>query len=285
MFAPFMIEWQKQLQNNEKADRTNNNMVFVKVMTDEQLETLRKQIAVYATLCDQLVEMHRTLSTHHDLAGVRVGNIYCDSLMTSAGQKITSRQRWTPTPLQLQILERIFDQGNGTPSKEKIKEITSELSHHGQISETNVYNWFQNRRARSKRKLQNNVPHTTIEPEVDAEVDSKDKKTRPEELIDSQQQQHSTIMMTNASAANRSEKLCFQNPELQYLNNQHPNKNNKSDPIFTSDGTLRPLRNFSRMPVFDDVLSNSRGDYLDGKMEVGGMYNLYQQGGDYNLGG
>ncbi|MED6119609.1 hypothetical protein PIB30_013246 [Stylosanthes scabra] len=275
-----MMEWQKQLHNNnDKGDNNNNNMMYVKVMTDDQLETLRKQIAVYATLCEQLVEMHRTLSSHHDLAGVRVGNIYCDPLMTSSGQKITSRQRWTPTPLQLQILERIFDQGNGTPSKEKIKEITAELSHHGQISETNVYNWFQNRRARSKRKLQNNAaPATVTESEVDAEVDSKDKKTKPEELIGSQQQQHTT----------GSEKLCFhQNNELQYLN-QHPNNNNsKSDHIFTtSDGTLRPSRNFSRMPVFVDVLSNSRGDYLDGKMEVGGggMYNLYHQAGDYNLG-
>ncbi|KAF8051667.1 hypothetical protein N665_1684s0003 [Sinapis alba] len=30
--------------------------------------------------------------------------------------------------------------------------ITEELSQHGQIAEKNVYNWFQNRRARSKRK-------------------------------------------------------------------------------------------------------------------------------------
>lgn len=78
--------------------------------------------------------------------------MYCDPLGAPGGHKITARQRWTPTPMQLQILERIFDQGNGTPSKQKIKEITIELSQHGQISETNVYNWFQNRRARSKRK-------------------------------------------------------------------------------------------------------------------------------------
>jgi hypothetical protein len=29
------------------------------IMTDEQLETLRRQISVYATICQQLVEMHK----------------------------------------------------------------------------------------------------------------------------------------------------------------------------------------------------------------------------------
>jgi ferritin-like metal-binding protein YciE len=79
--------------------------------------------------------------------------------MVHGGHKITARQRWTPTQMQLQILESIFDQGNGTPSKQKIKDITTELSQHGQISETNVYNWFQNRRARSKRKQAASLPN------------------------------------------------------------------------------------------------------------------------------
>lgn len=157
------------------------NMLYVKVMTDEQLETLRKQIAVYAAICEQLVEMHKTLSAQQDLAGGRLGNLYCDPLMASGGHKITARQRWTPTPVQLQILERIFDQGNGTPSKQKIKEITSELSQHGQISETNVYNWFQNRRARSKRKQSAILPNSG-ESEVETEIESfKEKKTKPED--------------------------------------------------------------------------------------------------------
>ncbi|MED6146670.1 WUSCHEL- homeobox 8, variant 3 [Stylosanthes scabra] len=112
---------------------------------------------------------------------MRLGNLYCDPLMAacSGGHKITARQRWTPTPIQLQILERIFDEGNGTPNKQKIKEITVELGQHGQISETNVYNWFQNRRARSKRKQllpsQNN-----LEAEADAEVESPKEKKMPE---------------------------------------------------------------------------------------------------------
>ncbi|KAL4300437.1 hypothetical protein AHAS_Ahas17G0200800 [Arachis hypogaea] len=135
----------------EQATSGANNGIgslYMKVMTDEQLEMLRQQISVYATICDRLVEMHKSITTQQDLAGMRLGNLYCDPLMACSGHKITARQRWTPTPLQLQILERIFDEGNGTPNKQKIKEITLELGQHGQISETNVYNWFQNRRAR-----------------------------------------------------------------------------------------------------------------------------------------
>ncbi|KAJ9146861.1 hypothetical protein P3X46_029079 [Hevea brasiliensis] len=204
---------QQQENQNQREHRNGNNitsvhgnngnggMLYVKVMTDEQLETLRKQIAVYATICEQLVEMHKTLSAQQDLAGGRLGNLYCDPLMASGGHKITARQRWTPTPVQLQILERIFDQGNGTPSKQKIKEITSELSQHGQISETNVYNWFQNRRARSKRK-QLVASSNNAESEVETEVDSpNEKKTKPE-IFHSQQNPP------------RADDLCFQSPEI-----------------------------------------------------------------------
>ncbi|PNX81272.1 WUSCHEL-related homeobox 13-like protein, partial [Trifolium pratense] len=182
------------------------------------------------------------------------------------------RQRWTPTPIQLQILERIFDQGNGTPSKEKIKEIATELSQHGQISETNVYNWFQNRRARSKRKMQNGGTSNT-ESEVETEVDSKDKKTKPEEFMSQQ----------NVAAVD--ENLCFQSPEkcseLQYLNPD----SNKTYSIFPSDGDVISTRNSNGASLYDEVLSNSRNDYLAGKMEVPGSYNLYQQADEYNLAG
>lgn len=169
--------------------------------------------------------------------------------MTSGGHKITSRQRWTPTPVQLQILERIFDQGNGTPSKEKIKEITAELGQHGQISETNVYNWFQNRRARSKRRLQNVAPSNT-ESEVDTEVDSKNKKTKAEEEFQSQH---------NITTSGGAEKLCFQNPQvhsdyLQYLN---PADSNKPYSMFQTDDNLKSTRNLSHVSVFNEVLSNS----------------------------
>lgn len=209
-----MMEWdnnqQQQHQENQNLGENRNGvvsngggggMMYVKVMTDEQLETLRKQIAVYATICEQLVELHKNLSAQQDLAGGRLGNLYCDPLIASGGHKITARQRWTPTPVQLQILEHIFDQGNGTPSKQKIKEITSDLSRHGQISETNVYNWFQNRRARSKRK-QMLASSNNGESEVETEVDSlNEKKTKPE-MFHSQQN------------TPRPNDLCFQNSDI-----------------------------------------------------------------------
>lgn len=175
-------------------------------------------------------------------AGMRLGNMYCEPLMTSSGHKITSRQRWTPTPVQLQILERIFEQGNGTPSKQKIKEITSELGQHGQISESNVYNWFQNRRARSKRKQQNTAP-TYAESEVETDVESpKDKKTRP---VDFQSLQTSAPL---------GEDMCFQSPdqmssELHFLD---PNTN-KADAMFPSNGSLKPARSFSQMSFYEGM--------------------------------
>lgn len=158
--------------------------------------------------------------------------------MTSAGHKITGRQRWTPTPVQLQILERIFDQGNGTPSKQKIKEITSELSQHGQISETNVYNWFQNRRARSKRKQQVAATNNA-ESEVETEVESpNDKKTKPEDL------QSSHI------ATSRAEDICYQNPVVSSAMHSIDPRSSKAEPMFPSESTSKPAGSFGQMSFY-----------------------------------
>ena len=56
--------------NIEVNGNGNGGMLYVKVMTDEQLETLRKQIALYASICEQLVEMHKNLTAQQDLAGL-----------------------------------------------------------------------------------------------------------------------------------------------------------------------------------------------------------------------
>ncbi|PQM36423.1 WUSCHEL-related homeobox 8 isoform X2 [Prunus yedoensis var. nudiflora] len=213
-----MMEWQQQqqiqnqqqiihhLQNPEDGIGNGNGGLYVKVMTDEQMELLRRQIAVYATICEQLVEMHKAVTAQQDLTGMRLGNFYCDPFMASGGHKITARQRWTPTPVQLQMLERIFEEGTGTPCKQKIKEITMELTQHGQISETNVYNWFQNRRARSKRKQ--SVPaQNNGESEAEPEVESpRDEKTKPEDI------------MSLDNSAPRAENMYLQSPELGFGN-------------------------------------------------------------------
>ncbi|PKI57029.1 hypothetical protein CRG98_022533 [Punica granatum] len=259
-----MMEWEKQQQQQQQVGEGGqhgdgaagvgvaggaNGVPYVKVMTDEQLETLRKQIAIYASICEQLVEMHKTLTAQQDLAGVRLGNLYCDSLVNS-GHKITARQRWTPTPVQLQILERIFNQGNGTPSKQKIKEITSELSQHGQISETNVYNWFQNRRARSKRKQQNSAPNNA-ESEADTEVESRSPK---------EEKTNSEMFQSQQNQAPRAEDLCFQSPEISSELHFVDSQTTKVESMFPSDG---------------------RNEHFNGKMEIPGGYNLYQHPEDF----
>ncbi|XP_042405065.1 WUSCHEL-related homeobox 8-like [Zingiber officinale] len=94
--------------------------------------------------------------------------------------KISARQRWTPTPMQLQILESIFYQGSDTPNKQGIKDITAKLAEHCQISETNVYNWFQNRRARSKRKQANPTQNTA---ELEEAESLNAKRARTEKLV------------------------------------------------------------------------------------------------------
>lgn len=63
------MDWEKQ-QPEEPGGGGGGGGMFVKVMTDEQMEVLRKQIAVYATICEQLVELHKSLTSQNDLAGI-----------------------------------------------------------------------------------------------------------------------------------------------------------------------------------------------------------------------
>ncbi|XP_039020476.1 WUSCHEL-related homeobox 13-like [Hibiscus syriacus] len=248
-----ITELEGHQENQTQRDMVNVNVnnggvMYVKVMTDEQLETLRSQIAVYASICEQLVEMHKNLTAQQDLAGGRLGNLYCDPLMASAGHKITARQRWTPSAVQLQILERIFDQGTGTPSKQKIKEIASELSQHGQISENNVYNWFQNRRARSKRKqLGSSSNNAESEQETEVESPNETKTTKPENLLSQQ------------NPALRAQDLCFQNPEI------------SSELHFLS--------------VMSNPNAYNGDEHMSGKMGIPGTYNIYDQAEDYGMAG
>ncbi|KAL6853565.1 hypothetical protein ACP4OV_019594 [Aristida adscensionis] len=214
---------------------------YVKVMTDEQMEVLRKQISIYATICEQLVEMHRALTEHQDtIAGMRFSNLYCDPLIVPGGHKITARQRWQPTPMQLQILENIFDQGNGTPSKQKIKEITAELSHHGQISETNVYNWFQNRRARSKRKQAASLPNNA---ESEAEVDE-------ESLTDKKPKSDRPLHQTKAMSVHNADRVT----EMHHFDSQ----NDQMEGMYASnDNGMRSSGSSGQMSFYENIMNQS----------------------------
>ncbi|CAN1781744.1 WUSCHEL-related homeobox 8 [Linum perenne] len=153
-------------------------------MTDEQMEMLRKQISVYTTICDSLVQMHTSSALNrHDLSGLVLS--LCLSIRSFFHfAKIPSRQRWAPKQAQLQILERIFSECNANPGKDKIKEITAELSKYGQVKETSVYNWFQNRRARCKRKQSAPAPRTAnFDVEASNPVYAAAKQKIPEDCV------------------------------------------------------------------------------------------------------
>nr|QXO37011.1 WUSCHEL-related homeobox 8 [Paphiopedilum callosum] len=235
-------------EEREEEEEMGEEVLYVKVMTDEQMEILRRQIAVYATICEQLVEMHKTVSAQQDsLSGMWFGSLYCDPLLTSSSHKIAARQRWTPSPMQLQILENIFVEGNGTPSKEKIKEITTELTKHGHISETNVYNWLQNRRARSKRK-QTSAAASNTESEAGIEIElPNDKKARPDAAFSHEKQPQ------------RVDDPSFQDTEMNSLVHS----------LYPETTKLR-----AHMSYLEASLSNPRTDNLMGRMDYTGMDHL-----------
>ncbi|XP_010935303.1 WUSCHEL-related homeobox 8 [Elaeis guineensis] len=245
-------------------------VLYVKVMTDEQMEVLRRQISVYATICEQLVEMHKAVTAQQDsLAGMRLGSLYCDPLMTPGGHKITARQRWTPTPMQLQILESIFDQGNGTPSKQKIKEITLELSQHGQISETNVYNWFQNRRARSKRKQTAQLPNST-ESEVEADDESPNEKKPKSEKHTHENLPRAGALSIHGTQMNSDVHSVDPEPNLRHG-------------MYASNDSSRSSGSLGQMSFYENALSEPRIDHLIGKMEIPGSFSPYRQSESYDL--
>ncbi|XP_013717606.2 WUSCHEL-related homeobox 14-like isoform X1 [Brassica napus] len=175
----------RRKQSGEREmERENQNGAYVGrgVMTEEQMETLRKQIAVYAVICEQLALLHNSLSSFQPLSsGSRVGinpngdGYFNPMVASSSAQRISTRNRWTPTSTQLQILESIYEEKSGTPNRRRIREIATELSEHGQITETNVYNWFQNRRARSKRKQPQTM--ATTDQAEDAAVTTDEKRS------------------------------------------------------------------------------------------------------------
>ena len=65
----------------------------------------------------------------------------------------STKARWTPSQEQLRVLESLYEEQAGiAPNKEQIKEITRQLSQHGEITDRSVHYWFQNRKARGRQK-------------------------------------------------------------------------------------------------------------------------------------
>ena len=62
------------------------------------------------------------------------------------------KHRWNPKPEQIRILESIFNSGMVNPPSEEIQKIRMQLQEYGEVGDTNVYYWFQNRKSRNKQK-------------------------------------------------------------------------------------------------------------------------------------
>ncbi|CAL0313586.1 unnamed protein product [Lupinus luteus] len=77
-----------------------------------------------------------------------------DEGTSNTGLNVKSQQssRWSPTPVQLLVLEELYRQGTKTPSSEQIHQIASQLRQFGKIEGKNVFYWFQNHKARERQK-------------------------------------------------------------------------------------------------------------------------------------
>ncbi|KAK2660903.1 hypothetical protein Ddye_007436 [Dipteronia dyeriana] len=62
------VQEKQQRQKENEGEMMAVEGLCEKVMSDEQMEVLRKQIAVYAMICEQLVDMHKSFSAQYDIA-------------------------------------------------------------------------------------------------------------------------------------------------------------------------------------------------------------------------
>ena len=152
-------------------------------LTKVQMDTLRHQIAAFSHICQQNILLtqqqaeekkpgasaqhlkaasghtHATIAAIASSIGVPVSQGTSSqpaypAPIYSKDNRVPSAPRWNPTPAQLARLEELFATGMGTPNGDLRTQITEELAKLGQINEANVYNWFQNKKARMKKKQQ-----------------------------------------------------------------------------------------------------------------------------------
>ena len=68
------------------------------------------------------------------------------------GQSSSRTTRWNPSTEQIALLEAMYSEGMTSPKAHQIKQITSRLRMYGNIENRNVYYWFQNHKARIRRR-------------------------------------------------------------------------------------------------------------------------------------
>ena len=138
------------------------------VMTAVQRDTLRHQIAALSHVAQQNLLLGQqgaeeampgaqesaTMTAIHASMGVARDQPHYPGPVYSKDGTKGSGQRWTPTATQLARLEELYATGMGTPNGALRTQITEELARLGPINEANVYNWFQNKKARMKKKEQ-----------------------------------------------------------------------------------------------------------------------------------
>lgn len=139
-------------------------------MTERQLYAFRQQVAAYAHICQQLLQVTSVQAhqqTAHQKRQVDSRISQRPQVLSSVAHKMPGDHgssgggrgadksargaRWTGTPKHYEILEQMFQNGQAPPVREELTRITAELAKHGTIGESNVYNWFQNRRSREKK--------------------------------------------------------------------------------------------------------------------------------------
>ncbi|KAK7362546.1 hypothetical protein VNO77_04662 [Canavalia gladiata] len=94
------------------------------------------------------------LTFNHHVGNVAEEGTNNNNNNNNTGSHMQSQQstRWSPTPVQLLVLEELYRQGTKTPSAEQIQQIASQLRQFGKIEGKNVFYWFQNHKARERQK-------------------------------------------------------------------------------------------------------------------------------------
>ena len=198
---------QEQEEEREKYDPKEGPKILANVpdlprnaalhMTEQQKYALRQQIASYAHICQQLLQLTHEAALRdlqmsargeYDRHATHVSSAYPRekqpkkekphkerkapaSIFSNTGvYSVPGKVRWQPTTAQFERLEQLFAIDTTTPQRENLKQVTEELSALGPIQECNVYNWFQNKKARLKKREQD-AARERMEEEMKAKAD------------------------------------------------------------------------------------------------------------------